>query len=564
MKQIPCPHCGEISFITDDQPYYNCSRCGAVMKINVEVDYRKRVYVDEARIRESDNKTHLKEKEMDIENQRYLLAREDAKAEVEHQRDIKKTLIVVGAVLLVSAIIFLVALSSINKFRHLGDVKMPVSESAYVGEDYNSVITQLVGLGFDGIKLDEHADLTMSEQYAFGKVTEITINGVTSFKKGTWFDKDSPIKLTYHTVDPARQFDIQVPGSSYSLSGNNYRVVEKQFLDAGFSNIKFEAVDDVTLFTKDYSAGDVFEVTINGSSDFYSSDYFPKDANVLICLHADSNLVKQIDLINGRYVEIPKKASDYKGLGYSDVKKQFETIGFDDIKLEALDDLSKKDSEANGQVAEVLINGDSGFRKGDSFSAENAEVIIRYHSISDENLNQIQINKASSSFKGEQVQSALDYFDELSFENVLAVPLNDLDSSSDKKNGVIESVELNGTEIKKNGYYSPEAQIIISYHSVSEEAFEREQKYADERQGKIVMPKGSAKYLGSNYQKVESELKELGFSDITFIPLYDIKTFEIWRKGNVIELSIDGSTKFMADDYFAPDAQVVITYHATA
>ena len=195
---------------------------------------------------------------------------------------------------------------------------------------------------------------------------------------------------------------------------------------------------------------------------------------------------------------------------------------------EMLDDLTNKKADDAGKVAEVLIDGNSGFKKGDSFSGAKAEVVIRYHSIPAEKQSQVKIDE---NFKGKQVDIVLDTLGKLNFENVLAVPLGDLESSTDKKNGQVESVTCGGAVMKKGEYYSPGEETIIRYHSVSDAALAEETRHAEERQGKIVMPQSASKYCGKDYEKVEAEMRALGFTKITLVSVNDTKSFEIWNKG---------------------------------
>lgn len=65
--------------------------------------------------------------------------------------------------------------------------------------------------------------------------------------------------------------------------GKNYLSVQKQLEGAGFTNIELVDLNDVWYFS---SKKDTVEnVSINGDSSFSSSDYFEKDAKVVISYH---------------------------------------------------------------------------------------------------------------------------------------------------------------------------------------------------------------------------------------------------------------------------------------
>ena len=561
MKRIKCPNCGGTIAAPEEAESVTCEFCKSEVPLYSETSEQRFVYVDAARMRESDNRTRLKEKELEMENQRHEQEREDEKEERSRERRAKHTRMALITAVSVIAFLAIVAFLIVNRVRHIGDIRMPDSCEAFVGRNYAAVADQLSDLGFTDIRLDEHADLVISQKNRFNQITEVSIGGSKKFRKGAWFEKDDPVVLSYHTADPDKLSYVQVPGLPESFIGDNYEVVKKQFENAGFTAVSFEAKDDVTLLTRDYASGDVYQVTIDGRGAFSSTDCFPKDAKVLICLHADSSLFKKIEANNSEMIRMPKKASDYNGLNHADVRKQLESLGFSNVQEEMLDDLTNKKADDAGKVAEVLIDGNSGFKKGDSFSGAKAEVVIRYHSIPAEKQSQVKIDE---NFKGKQVDIVLDTLGKLNFENVLAVPLGDLESSTDKKNGQVESVTCGGAVMKKGEYYSPGEETIIRYHSVSDAALAEETRHAEERQGKIVMPQSASKYCGKDYEKVEAEMRALGFTKITLVSVNDTKSFEIWNKGKVASITIDGKSDFKEDDYFEYGVEVVITYHTPA
>lgn len=62
------------------------------------------------------------------------------------------------------------------------------------------------------------------------------------------------------------------------------------------------------------------------------------------------------------------------------------------------------------------------------------------------------------------------------------------------------------------------------------------------------------------YQGVVSQLEATGFSNITTIDLDDAGIFT--KKADTIDsISVDGDTSFSSDDYYFPDAKIIISYH---
>lgn len=84
--------------------------------------------------------------------------------------------------------------------------------------------------------------------------------------------------------DEAREGEAKVPASYDSLIEMNYETAQGKFEDSGFTNIKLEPIEDLITgwLTDD---GDVESVTIDGSTEFTSGDWYPNDVEVIIQYH---------------------------------------------------------------------------------------------------------------------------------------------------------------------------------------------------------------------------------------------------------------------------------------
>jgi hypothetical protein len=76
-----------------------------------------------------------------------------------------------------------------------------------------------------------------------------------------------------------------MPFSSTEASGKNYEDLELQLRKAGFSNVTTEAVSDLVVGFFN-SEGDVEEISVDGKTDFTTSDSFDADARIVIRFHA--------------------------------------------------------------------------------------------------------------------------------------------------------------------------------------------------------------------------------------------------------------------------------------
>ena len=78
--------------------------------------------------------------------------------------------------------------------------------------------------------------------------------------------------------------------------------------------------------------------------------------------------------------------------------------------------------------------------------------------------------------------------------------------------------------------------------------------------GEVASPAAASDYKYDNYQDVQKDLEDAGFSNIQTEILYDIVLG--WTdEGEVKSVSIDGRTDFKKGEVFKQDVPVVITYH---
>lgn len=79
-------------------------------------------------------------------------------------------------------------------------------------------------------------------------------------------------------------------------------------------------------------------------------------------------------------------------------------------------------------------------------------------------------------------------------------------------------------------------------------------------EGEVAVPASASDYKYDNYQDVQKDLEDAGFTNITTEILYDI----VWgwtEEGEVKSVSIDGRTDYDKGEVFKKDAPIVITYH---
>lgn len=470
MKKQKCPYCGGTIVASNDKDIITCEYCGSVLPSYDKSIEHRREYVDAARIRESDNLTRIKEKELEIESQQNKWNREDRKEAQAHRRNIKRVGLVFGTAAVLVVVLFSFVYGLVDRLFHIGDVRMPCAASAFINMDYNEAHQKLSSLGFREIIEVERADLRMSEQENSEKVSEITIDGSNSFRKRAWFDKNAKVVLTYSVIDPERENDVQVPGTSDSLSGENYEIIKHRFSGAGFTNISFAATQDVKLFTKEFASGDVYEVLIDGRNDYSDGAYFSKDVKVVICLHADKGLAKKINLR-----EMPYNTSDFKGIDYDIAKTRLEEKGFSNVQAEASKDLDSSSDEKNGQIKSIKINGKA-IKKGNFYSPDDV-IIIAYYSVKDNVLKEekqheakrqgkIEIPKKSSKYIGKNFEVVRSELEQLGFTDITVNEICDLKSFNVLRDRKVCTLSIGGKEQFDAGeLFEPDAKVVITYRT---------------------------------------------------------------------------------------------------
>ena len=89
---------------------------------------------------------------------------------------------------------------------------------------------------------------------------------------------------------------------------------------------------------------------------------------------------------------------------------------------------------------------------------------------------------------------------------------------------------------------------------------EQKQKIQEAMESGKISAGASYEYEETDYEAVVEQLKLLGFTNVTSVDLKDAG-LALWKNGKVVSVSIDGDTSFGSNDYFYPDAVVIVTHH---
>ena len=503
---LRCPHCGYIKKINESDDV-SIERIKA--KAYKETELGKRKIEAEANIEQQ--KLHIEEK--NIFNKRIIIG------------------LVVAAVVLVFTFVGIGISRLSTRIKHRNDVRIPMAASSYCKRDYEETKRLLIEAGFNEelINFDETADLKKSEESKKGIVTQISVQGRTSFAANEWFSKNSPITITYHVLDPAVMNHIRIPLSFSECKGTDYRSVKKSFYDAGFTNINEDTQEILDKTTQDQS-GQVTGVTVDGRTSFSAEDYYSPDAKIVITYK-----VMNPEKIND--VQLTASATQYVGRDYIEVCKDLVGLGFSDITLRPTYDIKKSSDQNKGLVTEVSIAKDTTFTKG-AWISPLSKVEISYRD-------------TKPDFEGELYSEVSENLYWIGFTDIKQIALKDLTPKNFKKDGQIANVLINGKPFEDAETLALSSKITINYHSKQEAT-----------SGQVQITISSKDLKEKDYKEAVRELKTMGFTNVQSKESKDIVAEIGVKQGQVKSISIGDAKSFVVGDIFKRTDKVVVEYHS--
>ncbi len=160
----------------------------------------------------------------------------------------------------------------------------------------------------------------------------------------------------------------------------------------------------------------------------------------------------------GNKVRVSKDALEYVGRNYNDVKQEFETMGFKNVEVKEIIDLTSKSALKDNQVGAVKIDGVMNFVKKDQFS-KNTEVVIEYHTIP-----KLKIPFSPEELKDIEFSDLEKVFKDAKFENVKVGELYDLDPDLNQEGSKIVIRVNGGSSWVKDSLIPYDSEIDIEKH----------------------------------------------------------------------------------------------------
>jgi DNA-directed RNA polymerase subunit RPC12/RpoP len=220
------------------------------------------------------------------------LAKEDFEKTSAFIKRYWKILLPVVGILLIAIIIFCLwnqpdkqkpstssSIAETQSTTEIIEVFCPISSNEWDGLKYLELVSQFKDAGFTNIKTEAMDDLLNADMDKEYIIASISIDGTDEFSKESVYSPDTEVMITYHSAN-----EIASPLSSEDILYDNYETIVKQFEDAGFTNVQTVRIDDLITgwLTSD---GEVQEVLIDGSAEFFEGDHYIADVEIVISYH---------------------------------------------------------------------------------------------------------------------------------------------------------------------------------------------------------------------------------------------------------------------------------------
>ena len=344
--------------------------------------------------------------------------------------------------------------------------------------------------------------------------------------------------------------NIKVSKSSGDYAGMDYQEASDELSKLGFKNISTEEIADLPS-QGEVKDGTVESVTIGGNS-FEVGGLFSKESEVHIIYHT----IKTIPL--------PIGANEISGKDYKEIGQILSDSGFTNLEIKEVDDIDP-DGATTDSYNEMTVSGSADFKRGDTVPFD-AAIGVYYHIPYEKFGVKINVDFLSNWFfdkyrvefyVDDESIKILDHGEDYVGEMRLRAGTHQLNFIKEGDKSIKGEEDI---EITSNSEVNITISCKTDYIEVRIDNIYRESD-VDENQIRINFT--SSDYFGKDYKDVVSELKAMGFANVTEQPLYDIE-LGITTEGSADYISINGSTDYKKGDIFEKDATVIVPYHLNA
>ena len=205
------------------------------------------------------------------------------------------------------------------------------------------------------------------------------MNAVRAYEIKKWERSEDFIKAknyfeSYRNDEKPLEFPLA--WSEKYMLGRDYEEVEKELLDHGFYDVELIRETEKSLFTR---VGSVTSVSINGNNKYREGDWASADS-VIEVRYCSPLTEEEIAALHPGEIKIPNNPNYYYGKDYRVVEVELAGLGFCNIVVDEIRDVTREKDRRIGKVASITIDKSPKFSKGDWID-ECALIEISYHSI---------------------------------------------------------------------------------------------------------------------------------------------------------------------------------------
>ena len=229
------------------------------------------------------------------------------------------------------------------------------------GDDIGAFYSDTYNYEYDSVELEDNVvNRSIKDKNTFlkkhPKVVIISILAIFLFLALT---------MTVHYIKKL----IPIGYNTDELVGTYWEDVVENLEDEGFTKINSEAIFDLE-YSEINEEGEVFEVSIDGETDFTEKKRIPYDTRITVKYH----MLKLLALSFSH--------KDAKKLDYLEAVNELKTLGFVNIKLVPIKDLVFGWLTKDGEVDKIIINGLEKYTTEDKFRPD-VEIVVHYHTFKD-------------------------------------------------------------------------------------------------------------------------------------------------------------------------------------
>ena len=218
------------------------------------------------------------------------------------------------------------------------------------------------------------AENKMNKTMEFMRFSNSThpINAVRACECRDWMDSEDykKAKRYFEAVENnGTEYELPVSWTEKSFVSRSADETEKQLKDLGFRNIVRTPVSERGLFVKE---GDVLSVS--------AADEKWISCNTPIAIRYYQPETVQKEVSQSEDIALKHSGFWFSGKKAEEAEKEFRELGFTDIVLEPVADITDEESRNTGRVITVQIGGSQVFRRNDLFP-KDAEIRIVYHAL---------------------------------------------------------------------------------------------------------------------------------------------------------------------------------------